>query len=1081
MRYAAVALTLSAALGTTAAAAEVRHVDDAALHAVQFVDANEGWAVGDEGVVWHTIDGGKTWDRQATGVRASLRSVQFLNPYVGWIAGREELPAGSGSVGVLLYTRDGGMKWQRLLTNALPGLNVVRFADAKNAFLLGDGADQYPSGVFKTTDGGSTWAPVSGPRAATWLAGDFQDGQNGALAGAWNRLSTLHPNGFAAADLDPWGSRNLCGLQMRGTRAFAVGQGGLILTSHTSGATWGFAELKLSRELLADWDFQGLHWMSNHIWVVGRPGSALLHSPDRGSTWTIVKTGQPLPLNAVHFFDEQRGWVVGELGTILATSDGGKTWTSQRRGGQRAAYLFVHARAGTLPLDTVALLGAEEGYLGAALRVAAADPRTELRAQLKREKDEGKIDQAELDRELERVAATSAAATEPQRLAAAVRAGGGVSGEVLWQFPLPSHLAAADREALLGVWNQAHGNETPRELLRQMVLALRIWRPDVVISDHPDAKVTGCPADSLVAEALHEAFTLAADPKAFPEQIELLGLEPWRVSKVYALWDRPGEAQVIVDGNVLQPRLAASLREFAAPLAELLSDAPVTLPAQRSYRLVDTRMEAAANNTSLMGGVNADSSARRALAVAESPPEALKAIRQRQSLRLLLENPSNTLTNSSALLSQLGPMLANLPDDQGAAAALAAGKLYVNMGQWTLARETFLLMVDRYPAHPLSVEAYRWLVRYNTSSEARRRHELGQFVILDQTSFSQDDFQKRGAKVGTSHAGIKPGITTVQLASRQEEKKAGKGTPGPGSDKVTGPGGSQELHNERLMVLRDLQETRHWYRGSLEIGKRLASYGPLFSSDPSMQFCLQAARRNLGDFAGAQDWYAKFRAQTRSGPWADAAAAELWLNRRIGPAPKPVTMSRRTEAKPYLDGKLDDPCWQGIKPMVLRNVSGDTVKDYSTEAWFAHDDEYLYLALRCKHPAGQYVAPVKVRPRDADLRPFDRVSVLLDLDRDYSTYFHLQIDQRGCVREDCWGDVRWNPKWFVAVHSDPAGWQIEAAIPLNQVTGDRLGSGAAWACNVVRILPGRGLQAWSLPADVEPRPEGMGLLLFQKE
>jgi hypothetical protein len=38
--------------------------------------------------------------------------------------------------------------------------------------------------------------------------------------------------------------------------------------------------------------------------------------------------------------------------------------------------------------------------------------------------------------------------------------------------------------------------------------------------------------------------------------------------------------------------------------------------------------------------------------------------------------------------------------------------------------------------------------------------------------------------------------------------------------------------------------------------------------------------------------------------------------------------------------------------------------------------------------------------------------------------------------------------------------------------------GKAWACNVVRVLPGRGVQAWSLPADVEPRPEGLGLLIF---
>ena len=58
-------------------------------------------------MIWSTIDG-KTWERQPSGVKASLRSVHFVSPYVGWVAGREELPGG-GAAGVVLYTRDGGL------------------------------------------------------------------------------------------------------------------------------------------------------------------------------------------------------------------------------------------------------------------------------------------------------------------------------------------------------------------------------------------------------------------------------------------------------------------------------------------------------------------------------------------------------------------------------------------------------------------------------------------------------------------------------------------------------------------------------------------------------------------------------------------------------------------------------------------------------------------------------------------------------------------------------------------------------------------------------------------------------------
>src|SRR5262245_13047105 len=74
MRPVLAALCAAAVLVPAARAGDLRNFEDAALHAVQFVDASEGWAAGDEGVVWHTIDGGKNWERQPTGARASLRS-----------------------------------------------------------------------------------------------------------------------------------------------------------------------------------------------------------------------------------------------------------------------------------------------------------------------------------------------------------------------------------------------------------------------------------------------------------------------------------------------------------------------------------------------------------------------------------------------------------------------------------------------------------------------------------------------------------------------------------------------------------------------------------------------------------------------------------------------------------------------------------------------------------------------------------------------------------------------------------------------------------------------------------------------
>src|SRR5262249_31313 len=153
--------------------------------------------------------------------------------------------------------------------------------------------------------------------------------------------------------------------------------------------------------------------------------------------------------------------------------------------------------------------------------------------------------------------------------------------------------------------------------------------------------------------------------------------------------------------------------------------------------------------------------------------------------------------------------------------------------------EAFLLLVDRYPTHPLSADAYRWLIRHNSSSEARRRHELEQFILVQDIHFHKD------------------------LSNLPKEK-----------GDIKQVNAVKEVHDGILTFLSQKNETRRWYEGSIEIGKRLAGFGPLYATDPTIQFCLQSARRQLGDFNGADEWYAKYRQFGPKGPWSDNAAAE---------------------------------------------------------------------------------------------------------------------------------------------------------------------------------------------------------------
>jgi hypothetical protein len=283
-----------------------------------------------------------------------------------------------------------------------------------------------------------------------------------------------------------------------------------------------------------------------------------------------------------------------------------------------------------------------------------------------------------------------------------------------------------------------------------------------------------------------------------------------------------------------------------------------------------------------------------------------------------------------------------------------------------------------------------------------------------------------------------------------------------------------------VSLLETPKEEKQWYEQSLELGKKLVARGSPGEEDPAVLFSLQSAQRKVGHFDEARQWYSSYRQAHHSGPWAEVAAAESWVTNRVGPAPRPVGVCSRTEVRPLLDGVLDEPCWSG-KPLAFKNAAGDTLKTYPTEAWLAYDRDYLYLALCCRQPPEKYVAPVSPRSRDADIRGFDHVSLILDLDRDYATYYRLEVDQRGCVAEDCWGDRSWDPQWYVAIHSGAGSWQIEAAIPLAELCGHAVKPGEIWAFNLVRVIPGKGIQAFSTPADVEPHTDGLGLLMFAEQ
>lgn len=101
-----------------------------------------GYAVGNNGEVVVTTDGGNNWSHMPTGFFTSLKAITFVNANTGYAVGNS---------GLVLKTTNAGANW----TSSTPASNLLRavcFVDANTGYVVGDFAT-----VYKTTNGGINW------------------------------------------------------------------------------------------------------------------------------------------------------------------------------------------------------------------------------------------------------------------------------------------------------------------------------------------------------------------------------------------------------------------------------------------------------------------------------------------------------------------------------------------------------------------------------------------------------------------------------------------------------------------------------------------------------------------------------------------------------------------------------------------------------------------------------------------------------------------------------------------------------------------------------------------------------------
>lgn len=229
------------------------------LNGLFFLDAQNGWAYGNRN--YRTTDGGATWIELP--ILGSTYFMEFFTPTFGLATSNTERNV----------SRDAGDSW----TPSPNGIFAMDFADAQT----GLGASE--SGLYRTVDGGDTFAPV--------LGGD---------ADAVTFLSAASAVAIVAGDL---------------------------VHSTDGGATWSTAASALGRTRV--------HAVSSEIALAwGRTGpfgnydDRVLRTDDGGETWTDLGEVIGDGIWALTTLDAQTVIAAGLSGSMHRSVDGGQAWVT---------------------------------------------------------------------------------------------------------------------------------------------------------------------------------------------------------------------------------------------------------------------------------------------------------------------------------------------------------------------------------------------------------------------------------------------------------------------------------------------------------------------------------------------------------------------------------------------------------------------------------------------------------------------------------------------------------------------------------------------------------------------------------
>jgi photosystem II stability/assembly factor-like uncharacterized protein len=194
--------------------------------------------------------------------------------------------------------------------------------------------------IFHSRDAGRTWEQQHADTKRPFLALTCVGPGRAWIAGKEGIVYKTTDAGASWQAVDTGSNRHVFALQFADERrGHGAGDYGAMVHTEDGGQTWTKQsvpeDIALPEEAIdmgvqpGDVNLYGISFGDrDHVWVVGEFGT-IMASADGGSSWTQQHSPFESTLFGVHFTDAQHGWAVGIDSVIVTTSDGGVTWTVQ--------------------------------------------------------------------------------------------------------------------------------------------------------------------------------------------------------------------------------------------------------------------------------------------------------------------------------------------------------------------------------------------------------------------------------------------------------------------------------------------------------------------------------------------------------------------------------------------------------------------------------------------------------------------------------------------------------------------------------------------------------------------------------